>query len=157
MKTKTKPTKVNERKNASGTGGNPVPQAELWRSFYALGQHWISDLKFFEDELNFFRILFDKNLSVLIEPINIDKTREMVSRITALEKHRVQLHDKVLKHAEHITLLIENSFSQDAQKIKDEHGKLEDAFVSFVKAFRSIKSEVFALTQRLATPKKLIG
>lgn len=151
MENKTKSPKV-------GAKVQPIkiqlPEAELWQSFYALAQHWLSDLKFFEDELNFFRTLIDKNLSLLIDSKNIEKTRTMVSHVIALEKDREKLHGQVSKHVQHITLLIENPFAQDAQKFKEEHAKIESEVAEFLKTFRSIKCEVFKLTEQVVHSEK---
>ena len=137
-----------------------VPQRELWTSFYSVAQHWQSDVRFFEDELVFFRLLIDKNLSLLIEESNIEQTRKMAAHVTNLEKDRVALTDQISKHVKHIAALIENSFAQDAGQFKDEHAKLEIAFADFVKKFRSVKSEVFKLNEQVVHSdkvKRLIG
>lgn len=151
MENKTKSTKVGAQHRLLKS---QLPQPELWQSFYALAQHWLSDLKFFEHELNFFRTLIDKNLSLLIDAKNIDKTRTMVSHLISLEKDREKLHQHVLKHAQHITLLVGNAFAQDAQKVKEEHAEIEVSVAEFLKTFRAIKSEVFKLTERVVHSEK---
>jgi len=154
METKTKSGKTGKavEKPADGT---MVPQGELWSSFYAVAQHWQSDIKFFEAELSFFRLLIDKNLSPLIEASNIEQTRKMVSHVTNLEKERGVLASQISKHIEHIVALIENPFAQDAQQFKGEHAKLEKAFVDFMKSFRSVKSEVFKLNEQVVRSEKV--
>jgi hypothetical protein len=132
-----------------------VPQEGLWSSFYAVAQHWQSDIKFFEDELGFFRLLIDKNLSLLIEASNIEQTRKMASHVTNLEKGRVVLADQISKHMKHIAALMENPFAQDAQQFKDEHTNLENSVMDFTKSFRSIKSEVFKLNEQVVHSEKL--
>jgi uncharacterized protein YdcH (DUF465 family) len=145
-------TRKREMKPEPGPG---LPEEELWTSFYSVAQHWQSDIKFFEDELVFFRLLIDKNLSLLIEASNIEQTRTMAAHVTKLEKDRVALADQISKHLKHIATLIENSFPQDARQLKDEHAKLESAFAEFVKNFRSVKSEVFKLNEQVVHSDKV--
>jgi hypothetical protein len=132
-----------------------LQDADLWSFFYAVAKHWQSDIKFFEDELGFFRLLIDKNLSLLIDDNNIEQTRKMVSHVTNLEKERHVLDDHISTHIKHIAALIENPVAQDAQQFKDEHVKLENAFSEFTKSFRSIKSEVFKLNEEVVHSDKM--
>ncbi len=132
-----------------------LPQGDLWSFFYAVAQHWQSDIKFFEDELGFFRLLIDRNLSLLIDASNIEQTRKMVSHVTNLEKERGVLTAQISKHIKHIAALMENPFAQDAQEFKDEHARLETAFADFTKSFRSIKSEVFKLNEEIVHSDKM--
>ena len=154
MESKAKSGKTGKRVVKSGTK-TVVPQEGLWSSFYAVAQHWQSDIKFFEDELSFFRLLIDKNLSLLIEASNIEKTRTMASHVTNLEKERVILSNQISTHVKHIAALMENPFAQDAQQFKDEHGKLENAFGDFTENFRSIKSEVFKVNEQVVHSERL--
>jgi hypothetical protein len=124
-----------------------LPDSNLWEHRYALSQHWASDMKFFEDELNFFRLLIDKHLSLLIEEKNVDRTRTMVSHIKEAESSRLALAKKIDKHIKHIYALVENPFGQNSQAIREEHGRLESDVLEFVKKFRTVKTEVFKVTE----------
>jgi hypothetical protein len=154
MENKTTSQKTRKR-GVKPEANTVVPQGELWSSFYAVAKHWQSDIRFFEDELGFFRLLIDKNLSLLIEAGNIDQTRKMASHVTKLEKERGVLTSQISKHIKHIAALMENPFAQDAQQFKDEHAKLENAFVDFIKSFRSVKSEVFKLNEQVVHSEKV--
>lgn len=144
-----------EKRSLKSGADTMVTQGELWSSFYAAAQHWQSDIKFFEDELGFFRLLIDKNLSLLIEASNIAQTRKMASDVINLEKERGVLAGEIAKHFKHIAALMENPFAQDAQQFKDEHAVLENRFADFVKTFRSIKSEVFTLNEQVVHSEKV--
>src|SRR5689334_1884428 len=66
-----------------------------WQSMAVLSNHWHSDLKFFNDELNFFRKLIDKYLMWLMEEANIDSTRKLASDLKAFDQLRSDLDHKV--------------------------------------------------------------
>jgi hypothetical protein len=153
MENKTTSKKV--KRGVKSGEDSVVPQGELWSSFYATAQHWQSDIEFFESELVFFRLLIDKNFSLLIEAGNIDQTRRMASHVTNLEKERGALAVHVSKHLKHIAALMENPFAQDAQHFKDEHAAIEREFADFIKNFRSIKSEVFKLNEQVVQSEKV--
>jgi hypothetical protein len=152
MDNKTTPkTKTSSRKKIQTI---PLPQGNLWPSYHAVAKHWKSDVEFFEDELNFFRLLIDKHLTLLIQPENIEHTRAMVTDVTKLENERTQLDQAIDDHIQHIVLLVENPFAQNAQECKSEHEKLESSVASFVKKFRTVKMEVFKLTERIIHSEK---
>jgi hypothetical protein len=54
-----------------------------------------------------------------------------------------------------MTSLIENPFSSDGQKSKDEHDELELAIAEFVKGFRQLKKEIFQLTESVMESEKI--
>jgi hypothetical protein len=147
---------TSKRKTGSGKEihTTPLPQGNLWPSYHAVAKHWKSDVQFFEDELNFFRLLIDKHLALLIEPGNIEQTRAIVTDITKLENERTKLDQAIDHHIQHIVLLVENPFAQNAQECKSEHEKLESSVASFVKKFRTVKMEVFKLTERIIHSEK---
>lgn len=132
-----------------------IPQEQYLRALYTVTQHWQSDVKFFEDELNFFRLLIDKHLTLLIDPKNIEQTRTMVSHVVGLEKDRVALDDRITLHTQHIADLVENPFVQNVQDYREEHAKLEVDFLSFVKKFRFVKREVFKITEKVIHSEKI--
>lgn len=155
MDNKTNPEKSTKAVSKKENAKVSLPEENLWPSLYAVTQHWQSDVKFFEDELSFFRLLIDKHLALLIDSKNIEQTRTMVSHVVNLEKDRISLAEKISLYIEHITRLIENPFAQNTQGHKEDHGKLENDFAAFVKKFRAVKSEVFKLTERIIHSEKV--
>jgi hypothetical protein len=143
------------KKGAANPAMTQLPQENIWHSLYAITQHWKSDLIFFEDELNFFRLLIDKHLSLLIDQKNIDQTRLMVSHVIGLENERTVLLKRVETHVGHIADLVENPFAQNAQEDRREHERLAPEFASFVKSFRKVKTEVFKITEKVIHSEKV--
>lgn len=135
--------------------GMLIPQEEFMVSLYAVTRHWHSDIQFFADELDFFKMLIEKHLVLLIDPKNIDQTRTMVSHVLNLEKERAALEERISIHTEHIASLVENPFVQNVQDYREEHTRLENDFPAFVKKFRAIKKEVFTLTEGVIRSEKV--
>lgn len=140
-KTKLKKTDVSESEPF-------IPQDQYLQSVYALTEHWQSDVKFFEDELNFFHVLIDKYLPLLIDQKNVEQTRKMVSHVLDLDKSRVLLEERIDLHAQHLADVVENRYVKRLPDYTEEHTNLEKEFSAFVKKFRAIKSEVFKITEQ---------
>lgn len=142
MKNKTNAKQENNHDNALFHPG------DIWSLLYPVVEHWRSDFKFFEDELNFFRLLIDKHLSLLIDAKNIEHTRTMVGDVTNLEEERVRLSTLLADHAHGMASLAENPFIQNAKGCKNDHVKLESEVAEFAKKFRAVKGEVFKITEQ---------
>jgi hypothetical protein len=124
------------------------------QSMFALAEHWKSDLDFFLDELNFFRKLLDKYLFVLIEEKRIGNTLHLVTRLKQFEKKRAELEGEVNAQLKELTNLIQNPFAQESQKSVELHSKLEGSIADFVKNFKSLKKEVFTLSEEAMESEK---
>ena len=131
-----------------------LPDENRWISFYAISRHWKSDLIFFEDELNFLRLLIDKHLSVLSSNTTTNPVHRLVLQVSELEKEQYSLLKKIEIHILRIEALVENSFAHNAQEYKDDHQKLETEFAAFVKKYRTVKDQVFRMTESVIRSKK---
>lgn len=132
---------------------NYLQNAE-WQELHVLTSHWQSDMRFFEDELRFIDVLFDKYFSALIDKDNMDKTKTIAAKLAGVKSNEGRLAERITKHLHHIEELMINPFSQDASAFRDEHGLLEDDLSAFIKSFREMKRELFELTERIARTEK---
>lgn len=134
--------------------GNYLQSAE-WQELHVLTSHWQSDMAFFDDELRFIDVLFDKYFNALIDPENMDTTKSIATRLSNLKSSREMLASRIAEHLHNIKELMANNSSQEAAAYRDEHGRLEDDLSDFVKTFRAVKREIFDLTERIARTEKL--
>ncbi len=121
---------------------------------YYMSEHWLSDLKFYEDELGFLQILIDKYLMWLIDDKHIEDTRVMVSQLHEMEKERAQIESRLRIHFQHIEEIIENPFSHDIQTCRDEHAALEIKLSEYMKKFREMKLNIFRHTEKIMESEK---
>ena len=121
---------------------------------YIVGEHWLSDLEFFKDELSFLRNLIDKYLMWLIDDKHIEDTRIMVSRLKEMENQRLQVEVRIREHFKHIQEIIENPFSHDLQSFREEHEYLENRMAKYSKGFREMKRNVFKHTEMIMESEK---
>ncbi len=127
---------------------------ETWNRDHVLTQYWQSDLKFFKDELSFFKKLLSQHLIWLTEDEAGNSIRTLSSKIAKIESERILLEQNLIKHLKRISHLMENPFSQDSEKEKDEHEILETSVAGFVKKFREIKKEAFEQIEKVMDAEK---
>lgn len=130
------------------------PVENEWQQFYVLAEHWASDLKFFNDEVQFLSILVDRYFMGLTDEKNVDTTKSVASKLSDVEKRRLALEEDVSAHLHHLANLVENPFPHNAQDYRDEHGALEKTLADFVKYFKAIKKEIFSLTEQVIESEK---
>ncbi len=122
---------------------------------YARTEHWKSDVEFYRDESRFLRTLIDKYFIWLIEDGNILKVQSLSNELTQIIQLKKELYKNITKHLMHLEELIENPFSQNEQKVKNEHLIIEDEFAEFVKKFKLLKREIFAITEHVIEDEKV--
>ncbi len=130
------------------------PVENEWKSLFVVTEHWQSDLRFFADELQFFRSLIDKHFMRLIREEHRESTRATVASMSKVENRRHNLEQKVHRHLFHMANLIQEPFPHDAHAYRDEHERLEGAMADFVKDSRKLKTEIFGLARRVMDEEK---
>lgn len=130
-------------------------QTASWENIYVLSEHWQSDLYFFRDEIRFLDTLFSKYFIWMTKEENISKIQNLVTQLEGLKKKNEELSNQLNTQFSHITLLMENAFSHDDQKFRDEHEKLEENITKFFKDFRALKKEVFEIMEHVLESEKL--
>ncbi|MCB0430935.1 MAG: hypothetical protein H6585_08085 [Flavobacteriales bacterium] len=126
-----------------------------FESLAVLTERWQSNLDFYKDEIRFLHSLISKYFIWLTHEDNVSKVQQLAAKVSEVDKERGRLSQTVAKHMGHLTLLMENAYTHDEQTFREEHAKLEDELSAFVKAFRSIKQEVFQVTERVIESEKL--
>ena len=126
-----------------------------WEELYVLGEHWKSDLEFYNDELTFLNHLIGKYFVWLIKDDHIQQVEKTSAKLSKLQQRRTDISQLINKHLAHIEGFIENPFTHNEQDFRKEHQKLEDNIVSFVKDFKTLKKEIFSITEKVLEAEKL--
>lgn len=137
----------------------PVPKEERltklqWENLYVLTNHWISDLEFYKDELRFLRNLINRYFKWLVQDENIARVEALTERLTRLNIQQREISDRVHKHLSKLRILAEYSPEMN-RDFRDSHSSIEEQLATFVKSFRSLKKEVFALTEEVTESENL--
>lgn len=147
MSKRTITSRESATKKASGTLNVPDPVVEEWKAMFMVAEHWTSDLDFFLDELNFFRKLLDRYLNILTDERIFETTRHLVNGLVQFEKKRKQLETEIKEHLGKLTNMFKNPSPEQSELAFNSHSKLEGLVTDFAKNFKSLKKEVFALSE----------
>ena len=126
-----------------------------WEQLYILTEHWHSDMGFYLDELRFFHKLVDKYFMWITIDENRTKAEAIAIDIHKTEQEAIWLKDSIEKHLKHISDLVKHRRARDDSEFREEHILLEDHMVNFVKLFRKLKGEVFAVTEFIMETEEL--
>lgn len=130
-------------------------QKAEWSEIYVLAKHWQSDMDFYRDELRFLRNLVDKYFIWLIRDENIAQVQNMTSKLAEASQQHEQLNEKLKEHLKLLEGLISKSSTINKGEFREKHIELEDHITDFFKTFRSLKKEVFAITEHVVSEEKL--
>ncbi|AVR45978.1 hypothetical protein C7S20_12340 [Christiangramia fulva] len=120
-----------------------------WDELYVLTEHWMSDLQFYADDLRFFRHLIDKYFIWIKEQENQREVEKILFSVIELTDAAQDLLKKTAKHRDHIKDILEEPFTYDSQKFREEHQKLEDEISDFIKSCRKQRKEVFSVIEHV--------
>lgn len=120
-----------------------------YQELYILAEHWASDLQFYKNDLRFLYHLIDKYFIWITHAEHLDEMRNLASNLLETNKECDKLIEKTAKHLSHLSELIEAPFKYDSHKFRTEHERLENEIASFVKKFREIKKDTFAVSEEV--------
>jgi hypothetical protein len=75
--------------------------------------------------------------------------RNLAARLSESRTKCDGLLEKTSKHLHHLAELIDDPFKYDSHKFRTEHEELENEMASFLKKFREIKKETFAVSEQV--------
>lgn len=148
-------TKGSAKRPETSTTTFDDAEKNVLNQMYSVTEHWQSDMKFFYDEVLFFKNLVDKYIFMnLLQESNIASSQKTTAELLKLDNQQVNLARKLEEHNKHLVSLIENPFSHSMQECKDEHVMLETAIADFVNNFRSAKKNIFRLAETAINSQK---
>lgn len=116
---------------------------------YFKTEEYISELKFYRDDLTFLQHLLDKYFAQMIKIENLDEMRETMMRLQDIKYNGKILLENSEHHLLKITKLIDNSSKTGDKEIYPEHDVLEESVQSFKKKFRNTKTELFSIADHV--------
>lgn len=120
-----------------------------YQQLYILTEHWISDMQFYKDDVHFLHHLIDKYFIWLVHKENLDEMRNLASSLSNIVGTCDALLEKTSEHLSHLAELIDDPFKYDSHKFRSEHEELENEIAVFIKKFRKIKKETFAVSEQV--------
>jgi hypothetical protein len=99
--------------------------------------------------LRFLHHLIDKYFIWLNHKEHLDEMRDLLSGLSEIGENCDRLIKKTIEHRNHLAELIDAPFKYDSHKFRTEHEELENEIASFIKKFRKIKKETFAVSEQV--------
>lgn len=120
-----------------------------WQHIYRLTERWKSDLLFLSDEVTFSENLLGKFFLSYSKEESERIIHQILDNLKQIDKKRTELSEKLNTHLKQIEELIEYPNSHDAQIFRREHVRLEEELEILTDEFKSVKSELFKITERV--------
>lgn len=127
-----------------------------WTQLYALTKHWISDLQFFKDDMNFLNKLIDKYFIWITSDDNMEAVTKIQENLRKTRNKCTDLLVKTEKHLQQLGYMIEKE-KEDSRIFRLEHEHLENEITDFVKDFRKNRREVFHITEHIMDSEQFTG
>ena len=121
---------------------------------YVLTTHWMSDIVFFEQEINYFQSLIARYFLPNMGEGNMMLIESLSSNFESLELRKEQLRSKIVEHQTRLSELLEVSEVENEAELNAMHSDLEGKLFDFVKTLRQIKLEFFNATKFSGQAKK---
>ncbi len=121
---------------------------------YVLTTHWMSDIVFFEQEINYFQSLIARYFLPNMGEGNMMLIESLSSNFESLELRKEQLRSKIVEHQTRLSGLLEVSEVENEAELNAMHSDLEGKLFDFVKTLRQIKLEFFNATKFSGQAKK---
>ncbi len=118
-----------------------------WEQLYALTKHWQSDLKFYSDEMTFFRHLAGNRLLWLENDKDIKAIRSIGNKLFNVSHEIESLNQLMNNHLHRLAEFSKHPTTPEQKSFREEHSVLEDQYSDFSKAFRDLKKEMFELVE----------
>jgi len=129
------------------------PKYEAWLTTSVMHRDslkWLSELKFIKDEEQFFNDLIKSYTIQLIESKNFSESKNIVSKLSHIEKETTELINTVLRHERGLGVMIDTvNRLEDENTYKVEHGKLIITISDFFDQYKALKSELFLLIKNI--------
>ncbi|MFD2161977.1 hypothetical protein ACFSJU_06200 [Paradesertivirga mongoliensis] len=114
---------------------------------YVLTTHWLSDIGFFEQEINYFQSLINRYFLPAVEEQNVMLIQSLASHFESLDLRKEQLKNNIIQHQQHLSTFLDKSQVENEAHLNVLHSNLEGKLFEFIKTLRQIKLEFFNATK----------
>ena len=134
--------------------GDFIHQAS-WEELYALTNHWISDLRFYQQDLALLHGLVDKYFIWISEEKNLEEVRKIGTDLLKNEEECDHLIKLIKHHLDELGQAVENPEIADPQELRQNHEDLENQMAKLIKEIRDNRKDVFRVTEHVMDSEQL--
>lgn len=114
--------------------------------YYVIANRWIAELDFFDLETPFLYYLMDEYFMRLCEPSCIKKFKQVILDLSKLEADRKNIESLLGRQLSEITRMSEDEVPENIDSLSGKQIKIEYLFNALTIQYRTVKKELFALT-----------
>ncbi|HWA35340.1 MAG TPA: hypothetical protein VG737_14465, partial [Cyclobacteriaceae bacterium] len=112
-----------------------------------LAEHWLSDIKFYHEEIGFLKKLTSKYAIWLTEDANVEKTYGVLKQLADLEQLIKSTDEFLTNHLRLAARIERNPTPDDSRRFVAEHISLEEQIANVTNLFRNVKRMTFSITE----------
>ncbi|UCD60748.1 MAG: hypothetical protein JSV59_12875 [Flavobacteriaceae bacterium] len=116
---------------------------------------WLSEVKFMRDEQMFLNNLIKHYTVQLVDSKIFGKSKEIVSKLTDLEKEAISLMKKIQAHENKLEIMIDDIDQLELEKAyRDTHRELTGTMDRYKEEYMQIKTRLFDLVSNVLKKEK---
>lgn len=127
-----------ETKIYSSAGFSHACSAE---ELYVITRHWLSDIIFFEQEINFFQSLVQNY--PYGERAFENSWSTIQKHLADIEKQKGILKDRIFAHQNELSTILDKNIAEKQDSYNLVQSQIETELFDFIKTFRNVKRELF--------------
>lgn len=136
-----------------GTLSNPQLSAEL-QEFHLINKQWFSDVLFLEDEMRFFKKVFDRLFQLSVRDDKFKDIQRISIFLEKLEQRRNHLKTRLIRHQQIVEFMLEVDKAEIGSDTLDENDFLINEIKELFISDRLIKKELFTMVEELIQEEK---
>ncbi len=121
--------------------------AEL-QELYLKNKEWLSDILFLDEEVRFFRKLFDKVITLAIHERKIEGLYPINISLTKLSEKRQLLKEVIVKHQGLLASAIKDQ-SEIGMELLNENAEISKEIKSLFAEERAVRKNLYALSENI--------
>ena len=118
-----------------------------WKSVEEMhfsSNQWISELKFIQDEHQFFADMLKEYTLPIIESILLPKVKDLIDRLTKYKQKTETLLNKITEHRNALQVMVDGvNQLEEENRYKKEHRELLIEVNQFSMEYNDLKKEIF--------------
>lgn len=116
---------------------------------------WDSEIRFIKDEHKFLEDMLREYTLPIIESNLLDKTKELILRLSESEKKQALILKEINKHTNALEIMVDGIDQPgEEKKYRIEHRDFLKEITSFTRDYRYLKKEIFGLISEILKQQK---
>ncbi|MFC5283495.1 hypothetical protein [Pedobacter alpinus] len=122
--------------------------AEL-QELYLENKEWFSEILFLEDEMRFFRKLFDKVITLSVQENKIGELHPVNKSLTELNEKRQALKTLIIKHQHDLESLIKDELKTNGIDLLNDNAQIIKTIKALFAEEKVVRKNLYVLTEKV--------